>query len=117
MKNKIKKKIKIGNRWIGEEYPPLVVPDIGINHNGDIKKAKKMIKDAALAGAECVKFQCHVVEDEMVPAAKKIVPSNAKQSIWDIMKKCAFSEKQERELKDYTESLGMIFSDLKESNL
>ncbi len=101
--------IKIGTRKIGPDYPPFVIAEIGINHEGDIKKAKKMIKDAALAGAECVKFQCHVVEDEMVPIAKKIIPGHARQSIWDIMKKCAFSEKQDRELQKYVASLGMIY--------
>ncbi|OGY46928.1 MAG: polyhydroxyalkanoate biosynthesis repressor PhaR [Candidatus Buchananbacteria bacterium RIFCSPHIGHO2_02_FULL_38_8] len=101
--------IKIGNRKIGVDYPPLVIAEIGINHNGSMTKAKRMIKDAYLAGAECVKFQCHVVSDEMVPVAKKIVPSHAKESIWDIMTKAAFNKQQDRELKKYVEKLGMIY--------
>lgn len=101
--------IKIGNRKIGPDFPPFVIAEIGINHEGSMEKAKRMIKDAYNAGAECVKFQCHVVEDEMVPIAKKIIPGHAKDSIWDIMKKCAFSEKQDRELKKYVESFGMIY--------
>ncbi|MDQ1284087.1 MAG: hypothetical protein QG620_435 [Patescibacteria group bacterium] len=101
--------ITIRSRKIGPEFPPLVIAEIGINHEGSIKKAKQMVKDAHLAGAECVKFQAHVVEDEMVPIAKKIIPGHAKESIWDIMKKCAFSEAQDRELKKYVESLGMIY--------
>jgi sialic acid synthase SpsE len=40
-------------------------------------KAKRMIRDAHKAGAECVKFQAHVVDDEMVPIAKKIIPGHA----------------------------------------
>jgi len=105
----MKKFIKIGNRKIGPGFPPLVIAEIGINHEGSMLKAKRMVKDARQAGAECVKFQAHVVEDEMVPIAKKIIPGHAKESIWDIMKKCAFSEKQDRELKKYVESLGMIY--------
>lgn len=101
--------IKIGDRKIGPDYPPFVIAEIGINHEGSMAKAKRMVKDAAEAGAECVKFQAHVVEDEMVPIAKKIIPGHAKESIWDIMKKCAFSEKQDRELKKYVESFGMIY--------
>ena len=101
--------IQIGSRKIGLNFQPFVIAEIGINHEGSMKKAKQMVKDAAKAGAECVKFQCHVVEDEMVPVAKKIIPGHAKESIWDIMKKCAFSEKQDRELKKYVESLGMIY--------
>ncbi|MDP3935199.1 MAG: N-acetylneuraminate synthase family protein [Candidatus Giovannonibacteria bacterium] len=101
--------IQIGKRKIGNKYAPLVVAEIGINHEGSMKKAKRMIEDAHKAGAECVKFQCHVIEDEMIPAAKNVIPGNAKESIWDIMKRCAFSEKQDRELKSYVEKLGMIY--------
>ena len=101
--------LKIGKRKIVLDHPPFVIAEIGINHEGDIKKAKRMIDDAAKAGAECVKFQSHVIEDEMAPAAKKVIPGNAKEPIWNIMERCALSEKQEIELKRYTESKGMIF--------
>src|SRR5262245_60344054 len=99
----------IGKRNVGAMHPPLVIAEIGINHEGSLTKAKRMIRDAAKAGAECVKFQVHVVEDEMVPAAKKIVPGHTNESIWDIMRRCAFSEKEDRELKRYTERLGMLY--------
>lgn len=101
--------IEIAGRKIGPDYSPFVIADIGINHEGDMEKAKQMIVDAHRVGAECIKFQCHVVEDEMVPAAKNIIPGHAKESIWDIMEKCSFSEKQDRELKSYVESFGMIY--------
>ena len=74
-----------------------------------MEKAKLMIRDAAKSGAECVKFQCHVIEDEMIPEAKKIIPKNATESIWDIMVRCAFTEEQDRELKEYAESLGLLY--------
>ena len=101
------KNFKICGREIGENHPPLVIAEIGINHNGDFKKAKQMITDAHSSGAECVKFQCHVIEDEMIP--NEIIPANATESIWEIMKKCSFSKEHEDELKKYTESLGMFY--------
>jgi N-acetylneuraminate synthase len=101
--------ITIGKRRIGEDYPPFVIAEIGINHEGSMAKAKQMVRDAKAAGAECVKFQSHVIEDEMIPEAKKVVPGNATVSIWDIMVRCAFNEKQERELKRYVEKLGMLY--------
>lgn len=101
--------ITIGFRKIGTDFPPLVIVEIGINHEGSMAKAKRMIRDAKAAGGECVKFQTHVIEDEMVPVAKKIIPKHAKESIWDIMKRCAFSEVQDRELKRYAEKLGLIY--------
>lgn len=101
--------IAINGRKIGLDFPPFVIAEIGINHEGSLKKAKKMIRDAWSAGAECVKFQCHVIEDEMISEAKKIIPGNASESIWNIMARCAFSEKDERELKNYAEKLGLIY--------
>ncbi|MEK7636744.1 MAG: N-acetylneuraminate synthase family protein, partial [Patescibacteria group bacterium] len=73
------------------------------------EKAKRMIDDAGVAGCEIVKFQSHVLEDEMAPMARDVIPGNADVSIWDIMARCAFSEAQERELKAYAESRGMIY--------
>lgn len=101
--------IQIGKRKIGSARLPFVIVEIGINHEGSLAKARQMVRDAAKAGAECVKFQAHVVADEMVPSAKKIVPGNARESIWDIMERCAFSEDEDRELKKYAESLGMLY--------
>jgi len=101
--------ITIKNRKIGLDYPPFVVAEIGINHDGNFQKAKKVVYDAHKSGAECVKFQAHVIEDEMAPIAKKVIPGHTKESIWDIMSRCALSEEQDKELKKYTESLGMIY--------
>lgn len=101
--------LQIGKRKIGPDYPPLVIAEIGINHNGSIEKAKRMIRDAKKSLAECVKFQSHILEDEMVPEAKKVIPGNANISIWEIMRRAALNEAEERELKRYTEKLGMMY--------
>ncbi|MSR86562.1 polyhydroxyalkanoate biosynthesis repressor PhaR [Candidatus Peribacteria bacterium] len=101
--------ITIAGRQIGPDHPPFVIAEIGINHEGDMAKAKRMVDDAAKAGCECAKFQSHVVEDEMAPVAKKVIPGHTTESIWDIMVRCAFSEEQERELKAYVEKKGMIY--------
>jgi len=102
-------RLKIADRIVGDDSPPLVIAEIGINHEGDPAKARRMIDDAARAGCECVKFQCHVIEDEMVPAAGDVVPANATESILTIMKRCALSEDDDRALKAYTERLGLIY--------
>ena len=57
-----------------------------------------MIKDAYKSGAECVKFQCHIIDDEMIK--NNVIPANAKESIWNIMKRCALTEEEEVKLKD-----------------
>lgn len=99
--------IVIEGRKIGPSHPPFVIAEIGINHEGSFEKAIKMIDDAAEAGCECVKFQSHVIEDEMIP--NDVIPGNAKESIWKIMSRCALSEIEEAKLKNYTESKKMIF--------
>ena len=103
------KYIEIDGRKIGKDYKPLVIAEIGINHNGDLQVAKEMVDAAYEAGCEIVKHQTHVVEDEMSHMAKKVIPGNADISIYDIMKKSALNEEEETELKRYVESKGMIF--------
>lgn len=101
--------IVIGGRKIGPAHRPLVVAEIGINHEGSLAVAKEMVDAAARAGVEVVKHQTHIVEDEMSGAAKKVVPGNATVSIYEIMQRCALSESDEKELQKYVEASGMIF--------
>jgi sialic acid synthase SpsE len=98
---------KIKNRIIGKKFPPFIIPEIGINHEGNFDKAKQMIKDAFNSGSECVKFQCHIVDDEMIE--NNVVPGNSKENIWKMMKRCSLTEDEEFKLKEYVEDLGMIY--------
>lgn len=50
-------KLKVGNRYIGEGEPVYIIAEIGINHNGSIALAQKMIDGAVIAGCDAVKFQ------------------------------------------------------------
>lgn len=100
---------EIGNRKIGYDFEPLVIAEIGINHEGSLMVAKEMVDAAKAAGVEVIKHQTHIVEDEMSAAAKNTIPGNAKVSIYEIMKRCSLNESDEYELMKYVESLGMIF--------
>jgi N-acetylneuraminate synthase len=101
--------MKIKDRIIDSQHFPLVIAEIGINHNGSYKKAKKMVYDAYKSGAECVKFQLHIVEDEMIKDAQNVIPGNAEESIWDIMNNASLSVEEHKKLKSYVEELGMIY--------
>jgi N-acetylneuraminate synthase len=101
--------IEIAGRKIGPDYPPLVIAEIGINHEGSLQVAKEMVDAAHRAGVEVVKHQTHIVADEMSSAAKKVIPGNATVSIYEIMERCSLNEADELELKNYVESKGMIF--------
>ena len=101
--------MRIANREVSASAPPLVIAEIGINHGGDLAVAKEMVRLAAHSGCECVKHQTHFVEDEMTEEAKSIFPPNAEISIWDVMADCSLGADGEIELKDYAESLGLIY--------
>jgi len=101
--------MKIGERIIGEDFPPLIIAEIGINHEGSLQVAMEMVDAAYRAGAEVIKHQTHIVEDEMTSEAQKVIPGNADKSIYEIMARCALSEQEETDLKNYVESKGMIF--------
>jgi len=101
--------LNINGRKIGKDYPPVVIAEIGINHEGSLETAKQMVDAAHHAGAEIIKHQTHVIEDEMSAEAKKTVPGNTDVSIYEIMERCALNEEEELELKRYVESKDMIF--------
>lgn len=98
---------EVQGRKIGPQHRPLVIAEIGINHEGSFDKAIQMVDDAKAAGCECVKFQYHVVEDEMIP--NNVIPGNAKESIWDIMVRCALNDDEERRLKAYVDQSGLLY--------
>lgn len=99
----------IGDRRVGPDYEPLVIAEIGINHEGSLDTAKQMVDAAHRAGAEVIKHQTHIVEDEMSDDAKSVIPGNADVSIYEIMRRCALDEDDEIALMDYVRAKGMYF--------
>jgi len=102
-------KIKINNRTISEKSKPLIVPEIGINHFGSLKKAKKMVDAIKKAGAEAVKVQIHIPDEEMSFEAKKIKPGNSNLSIYEIIKRNSLNLDDELKLKKYIEKKKLIY--------
>lgn len=103
------KSFSIGDIKIGADCEPLVIPEMGINHEGSLEVAKLIVDAAHRAGAKVIKHQTHIVEDEMSHMAKKVIPGNSDVSIYDVMERCALSEEEEYELMQYVESKGMLF--------
>lgn len=94
---------------VGDPEQVLVIPEIGINHEGSLAVAKEMVDAAKRAGARLIKHQTHIVEDEMCGTARNVIPGNSDDSIYDIMARCALDEEEERALKEYVEKQGMLF--------
>lgn len=103
------KEFSIGNRKVGREHPPLVVVEIGINHEGDLSVAKKMVDAAYHSGAEVIKHQTHIPDKEMSVEAKHVIPGNSDKSIYEIISRCALSLEDEQDLANYVRSKGLIY--------
>jgi N-acetylneuraminate synthase len=100
---------QIAGHWIGDNHPPVVIAEIGINHEGSLPLALAMVDAAIDAGAEIIKHQTHIIEDEMSDEAKMVIPGNTDVSIYEIMERCALSEEDERCLMDHVQKRGAIF--------
>lgn len=100
---------KIGSRKVGAGTEPLIIAELGINHNGSLDIAISLADKAIKAGAEVIKHQTHIPNDEMTHHAKKIIPLNAKINIYDLISKYSLSEKKEKMLMNYIKSKKKIF--------
>jgi N-acetylneuraminate synthase len=100
--------IKIDNKIIGPTHPVFVIAEAGINHNGSFSIAKKLIDVAKNAGADCIKFQTHITEEEMTRT--NIPPGKiSKKPLWNIIKSCELTEDEELKLNKYCKGKKIIF--------
>ena len=100
--------VKIGNRVIGVNHPPLVLAEVGINHEGSVDKAISLIDAAIKSGAEAIKFQCHITEQEMLETDMK--PGDiSDESLWDIIKRCELTEIEEKKVFQYCNENKIIY--------
>lgn len=92
-------KIKIGKRWVGESEPTFVIAEGGINHNGELKIAKKIVDKAKKAGADAVKFQTFTANDL----------TSTKSNYYKLFKKLELTDKDFKELYEYSKEKNIIF--------
>jgi N-acetylneuraminate synthase len=103
------REIKFGNRMMGDGHPAYVIAEIGINHNGDLDIAKKIIDGAVHAGADAVKFQKRTPEVSTPLEQQKVM----RETPWgyitylDYRYKVEFNEEQYREIDRYCKEKGI----------
>ena len=105
-------KVKLGNEYIGDGEKTFIIAEIGVNHNGDIELAKRMIKKASQTGADAVKFQTFVAENIISVNAKKAKyqEKNSKESSqFEMVKNLELTKKDFIELSKYAESKNILF--------
>jgi len=107
------RKIKIAGRPVGEGEPCFIIAEAGVNHNGDINLAKKLIDIAKEAGADAVKFQTFRAEEMVTKNAKKAEyqkeTTGTKESQFEMIKRLELTESDFKELYNYTLEKGEIF--------
>jgi len=91
--------IEIGGRPVGDGYPVYIIAEIGINHNGDVNIAKKLIDAAFLAGCDAVKFQKRTPE-LCVPEEQRDV---MRETPWGLMSYLEYRHRIEFGQKEYAE--------------
>lgn len=92
-------KVKIGEKIVGDNYPVFIIAEAGINHNGSIKIAKKMIEKASQINVDAIKFQTFKAEDLAIPSSV----------YFKIFKKLELEFSDFGELADYSKSQGVMF--------
>lgn len=93
----------------GTAHPPVVVAEIGINHEGSLAVAKDMADAALDAGVRFIKHQTHIPDAEMSEEAKSIKPGNADVSIYEVIERCTLNEADEYALMEHVNNRGGIF--------
>ena len=107
----IHNRIQIRDTKIGNSEPVYIIAEVGVNHNGDLDLAKKMIREAAKCGADCVKFQTF--------KADRVVTHNAPKAAYQL-KTTSKHESQKEMLKGLEMDVGVyreIVSCCKENNV
>ena len=98
------KNFKIKNLNVSNFTPPILIAEIGINHGGDLKIAKNMAKLAVSNGANIIKHQTHIIEDEMSIEASSCKTGYLDETIYDTMKKNCLTLEEEKEFKIFVEN-------------
>jgi N-acetylneuraminate synthase len=99
--------VQIGRHHIGAGHPPLVIAEIGNNHDGSIRQAEALIQAAADAGAGAVKFQTHIAEAEMLESTP--TPPHFDEPRFTFTQRMELSRDDHARLKAYAEERGLIW--------
>ena len=106
-------RILIGERTIGDGYPTFVIAEAGVNHNGSLEIAIKLVDEAVKAKADCVKFQTFKPEKVAVASAPKAEYQNSttdpQESQLDMIKQLFMKYKDFEYLFEYTKDKNIIF--------
>jgi N-acetylneuraminate synthase len=105
------REVKLGDRLVGDGRPTYVIAEIGINHNGDLEVAKRIVDEAVHAGADAVKLQKRSPEHSTPPEQQK----QMRETPWgyitylEYRQRVEFSQAQYREFDAYCKQKGVAW--------
>lgn len=99
--------IKIGQRTIAHSGPSFIIAEGCDNHMGSLDVAREMCRQARLAGADAIKFQHHLPDEEMLPDAP--MSDNFEEPLYEFLKKHALKLRDHRELMQYCTEIGIQY--------
>jgi sialic acid synthase SpsE len=99
--------VKIGGRAVGDNHPPYVIAEAAVSHQGEIGTAKKMVYVAHAMGCDAIKFQMHVLENEML----REVPTsdNFDEPLYETLKNTELTLDEHKELQALCNTLGIDY--------
>lgn len=100
-------KFNIAQRFVGEGHPVFIIAEACDNHMGDMVTALEMVRLAKLAGADAIKFQYHLPDEEMLPDTP--MSSNMEIPLYEFLKRYALSLSQHKKLKKYCDEVGIQY--------
>ena len=104
--------VNIGGKYIGEGWPCFIMAEAGINHNGDIRTAKRMVDVAKWCGVDAIKFQTFKAKEfvtEKETYEYEIQGKTVKESMLKMFERHEFNNSEWREIADYCRRKGIIF--------
>lgn len=105
--------IEINRKKIGQEQSCFIILDAGVNHNGSMELAKKLVDAAKKAGVDAVKFQTFKSEKIVTPDAEQAEYQTKnigkKESQYEMLKRLELTYKDFEELKKYCDKKGIMF--------
>jgi N,N'-diacetyllegionaminate synthase len=106
-RREIKVSISIGTRNVGPGFPTFVIAEACDNHLGNMDAARAMVREAKSAGADAIKFQHHLPDEEMLPDTP--MSDNFDEPLYEFLKKYALELDQHQELEDYCDEIGIAY--------
>ncbi len=99
--------MRIGSKEIGDGHPTYVIAEACDNHMGDTAVAREMVRGAKAAGADAIKFQHHLPDEEMLPDVP--MSDNFDEPLYQFLQKYALTLEQHAELKAYCDEVGIEY--------